>query len=107
MKAIGWYIEEYGKAQVSMNLTDYTVTGMHHALEACKARAMAKKVQVTGSELIGLTPLAALLDAGRFYARDTALSDSAYLALAVQHLGLEELAPFEVKTRVLDYLIEG
>ncbi len=105
LKAMGWYIEEYGKAQVSMNLTNFSVTGMHHAFEACKASAEAKGVTVTGSELIGLVPLAALLDAGKFYATSNFCHEAEYVALAIHHLGLNELAPFSAKERVVEYLI--
>jgi glutamate formiminotransferase/formiminotetrahydrofolate cyclodeaminase len=105
LKAIGWYIEEYGKAQVSMNLTDFSITGMHHAFEACKASAEAKSVSITGSELIGLVPLAALLDAGKFYASSHSYTESECIAWAIHHLGLNELAPFSAKERVIEYLI--
>lgn len=105
VKAIGWYIKEYGKAQVSMNLTDFSISGMHHAFEACKASAEAKGVNVTGSELIGLVPLTALLDAGKFYANGKVCTESEYITLAIHHLGLNELAPFSAKERVIEYLI--
>lgn len=109
LKAIGWYIEEYGKAQVSMNLTNFHITGIHEAYEACKKAAAKYEVKVTGSELIGLIPLSALLSAGRFYLeREEKLSDPSediLLQTAVKHLGLAELSPFNYKERVIEYLL--
>lgn len=108
LKAIGWYIEEYGKAQVSMNLTNYSVTGIHEAFEACKKAAKKYGVAITGSELIGLIPLAAILAAGHFYAQQNELSNltqQALIQLAVEELGLAELSPFKIEERVIEYLL--
>ncbi|MEL6717806.1 MAG: glutamate formimidoyltransferase [Bacteroidota bacterium] len=106
LKAIGWYIEEYGKAQVSMNLTDFKVTGMHQAFEACRIEASRLGVEVTGSELIGLVPLEALLAAGKFY-QPQSEDHSTLLLAAIQALGLSEIAPFHIEERVIEYLLES
>ncbi len=109
LKAIGWYIEEYGKAQVSMNLTNIHTTTIHEAFEACKAEAVLLGIEVTGSELIGLIPLAALLQAGQFYYQKEKIaskkSEKDLIQMAVKHLGLAELAPFCPEKRVIEYLI--
>ena len=98
VKAIGWYIEEYGVAQVSMNLTDIRTTPLHVAFdEVCRA-AEARGVRVTGSELVGLVPLSCLLDAGRHYLRrqqrSLGVSEQELVKIAIKSLGLSELAPF-------------
>jgi len=109
LKAIGWYIEEYEKAQVSMNLTNFQETGIHTAYEACKQAAEKHGVIVTGSELIGLIPLSALLAAGEFYLQQEGVVDLPEVAIilqtAVEHLGLAELEPFDFKERVIEYLL--
>lgn len=109
LKAIGWYIEEYHKAQVSMNLINFKETGIHTAYEACKQAAAKYDVQVTGSELIGLIPKSALLAAGTFYLQREGItsfpSEAVILQTAVKHLGLSELAPFNFKERVIEYLL--
>lgn len=109
LKAIGWYIEEYQKAQVSMNLTNFKETGIHTAYEACKQAAAKYEVLVTGSELIGLIPKSALLAAGEFYLQKEGITSFAeeevILQTAVKHLGLAELEPFNFKERVIEYLI--
>ncbi|MFK7978593.1 MAG: glutamate formimidoyltransferase [Saprospiraceae bacterium] len=108
LKAIGWYIEEYGKAQVSMNLTNFKITGIHEAFEACKAAAKKYGTIVTGSELIGLIPLEAILAAGHFYANKkgiTNLTEKALVQLAVDELGLAELSHFNFEERVIEYLL--
>lgn len=109
LKAIGWYIEEYGKAQVSMNLTNYKITGIHQAYEACKTAAQKYGVEVTGSELIGLIPLAAMVSAGTFYlqkaGKTTNQSADIIIQTAVNHLGLAELEPFNYKKRIIEYLL--
>ena len=109
LKAIGWYVEEYQLAQVSMNLTNFTKTGMHEAYEACKSIAMELGASVKGSELIGLVPLQAVLDAGKYYAtRDHAAdrSEAALVTLAIENLGLSALKPFIPKDRIIDYQIQ-
>ncbi len=107
VKAIGWYIPEYGVTQVSMNLTDLSVTPIHTAFdEVCRA-AEARGVRVTGSELVGLIPREALLEAGRHYLRkqqrSLGVSEADLIRMAVTSLGLEELAPFRPEERIIEY----
>ncbi|MBM4188121.1 MAG: glutamate formimidoyltransferase [Gemmatimonadetes bacterium] len=107
VKAIGWFIEEYGQAQVSMNLTNLAVTPLHAAFdEVCRA-AEARGVRVTGSELVGLVPLATLLDAGRHFLRkqqrSLGVSERELIHIAVTSLGLDELAPFHPAERIIEY----
>ncbi len=107
VKAIGWYIAEYGIAQVSMNLTDIRTTPLHVAFDEVCRRADARGVRVTGSELVGLIPLAALLDAGRYFLRkqrrSTGVSEAELIKIAVKSLGLDQLAPFHPQERVIEY----
>ena len=110
VKAIGWYIAEYGVAQISMNLVDLNITPVHVAFdEACRA-AQARGVRVTGSELVGLLPLKCLLDAGRYFLeqqqRSTGVPERELVRLAVRSLGLDELAPFNPEERVIEYLLQ-
>jgi len=107
VKAIGWFIQEYGVAQVSMNLVDLSVTPTHVAFdEVCRAAA-ARGVRVTGSELVGLVPLAALRDAGRHYLarqqRSIGVSEAELIKIAVRSLGLDELGAFIPEERVIEY----
>jgi glutamate formiminotransferase/formiminotetrahydrofolate cyclodeaminase len=109
VKAIGWYIPEYGVAQVSMNLTDIAVTPVHVAFdEVCRAAAE-RGVRVTGSELVGLVPLQCLLDAGRHFLekqqRSVGVSEAELVKIAVRSLGLDELTPFVPEERVIEYLL--
>lgn len=109
VKAIGWYIEEYGIAQISINLTDIRTTPVHIAFdEACK-RATERGLRVTGSELVGLVPLKALTDAGRYFLqkqkRSTGVSEKELIKIAVRSLGLDELTPFEPEKRIIEYLL--
>lgn len=109
VKAIGWYIEEYGIAQISINLTDIRTTPVHVAFdEACK-KATERGLRVTGSELVGLVPLKALTDAGRYFLekqkRSTGVSEKELIKIAVRSLGLDELAPFDPEKRVIEYLL--
>ncbi len=110
VKAIGWFIEEYGIAQISMNLTDITVTSVHEAFEAVKKCAEKRGVRVSGSELVGLIPLQALLDAGKYYLkmqhRSTGIADSEIIKVAVKSLGLDELKPFIPEERIIEYIME-
>lgn len=107
VKAIGWFIEEYGVAQVSMNLVDLTVTPIHIAFDEVVAKAAARGVRVTGSELVGLVPLAAMLDAGRHYLRQqqrsTGVGDAELIRIAVRSMGLSELSPFDPAERIIEY----
>ncbi len=109
VKAIGWYIPEYGVAQVSMNLTDIAVTPVHVAFEEVSRAAAARGVRVTGSELVGLVPLHCLLDAGRYFLakqqRSVGVSEAELVKIAVRSLGLDELAPFNPEERVIEYLL--
>lgn len=110
VKAIGWYIEEYGIAQISMNLTDIKTTPIHIAFdEACK-KATDRGLRVTGSELVGLVPLQALLEAGRYFLekqqRSTGVSEQELINIASKSLGLSELSPFNPKERIIEYLLE-
>ncbi len=101
VKAIGWLMPGYQCAQVSFNLTDYRTTGLAPVFEACKREAAHRHLTVTGSELIGLLPQEALLDAGRFY--DPLLTDkTALLETAVCALGLNKIRPFNLKERILE-----
>lgn len=108
VKAIGWFIEEYGIAQVSMNLTNLKETPLHKAFDACCKSAEKHGLRVTGSELIGLLPKQVLLDAGQYFLekqdRSTAVSEAELIKIAVQTFGLDELAPFDPQKRVIEYL---
>lgn len=106
LKAIGWYVEEYDLAQVSMNLTNYKITGLHHAFEACKAAAKRLGVKVTGSELIGLVPLEAMVEAGKYYVEQEELSHDEYASIATEHLKLNDLSDFSYSQRIIEYLLE-
>lgn len=110
VKGIGWYIEEYGIAQISMNLTDIRVTPLHVAFEACCKSAEMRGLRVTGSELVGLVPKRVLLDAARYFLRkqerSVGLPEEALIHIAVRTLGLDELAPFDPKKKVIEYLLE-
>jgi glutamate formiminotransferase/formiminotetrahydrofolate cyclodeaminase len=111
VKAIGWYIEEYGLAQVSMNLTDLTRTPLHVAFDEVCRRAEARGVRVTGSEIVGVVPLSVLLDAGRHFLRrqrrSTGVPERELIRIAVRSLGLSELAPFDPETRIIEYAVAG
>jgi glutamate formiminotransferase/formiminotetrahydrofolate cyclodeaminase len=110
VKAIGWYIEEYGVCQISMNLTDITITSMHEAFDKTCERATARGLRVTGSELVGIVPLQAMLDAGKFFLkkqnRSTGIADAEIIKIAIKSLGLDELAPFNPKEKIIEYLLE-
>ncbi len=106
-KAVGWEIEEYGKAQVSINLTDYTVTPPHIAFEAVREGGRKRGLRVTGSELVGLVPLEAMLMAGRHYltsqGKTTGVAESELVHAAVESLGLNDVSPFNPEERVVEY----
>lgn len=110
VRAIGWFIEEYGVAQISMNLTDITETPIHKAFDAVCASAGERGIRVTGSELIGLIPLQAMLDAGKYFLkkqqRSVGISDDEIIRIAVKSMGLDELGPFNPKERIIEYLLE-
>ena len=110
-KAIGWYIEEYGIAQISMNLTNYNITSVHQAFdEVCKS-ASKRGMRVTGSELVGLIPLQALLDAGKHYLklqnRSVGVSEAELIQIAVKSMGLDELAPFDPYKKIIEYKLRN
>ena len=109
VKGIGWFIEEYGIAQLSLNLTDIDVTPMHIAFdEACKSSAE-RGIRVTGSELVGLVPKQALLDAADFFLkrqeRSLGISEREKIKIAVKSMGLDDLGPFDPEKRVIEYLL--
>jgi glutamate formiminotransferase/formiminotetrahydrofolate cyclodeaminase len=110
VKAIGWFIEEYGIAQISINLTNISVTPVHIAFdEACK-KAQERGLRVTGSELVGLIPLKAMLDAGRYFLekqkRSVGVSHAELIKIAIKSMGLDELSPFNPKERIIEYMLE-
>lgn len=110
-KAIGWYIKEYGIAQVSMNVTDINTTPVHIAFDEVCAKASARGLRVTGSELVGLVPKKVLLDAGRYYLakqqRSLGIPEEEIIRIAVKSMGLDDLKPFEPKEKVIEYLMES
>ncbi len=110
VKAIGWYIEEYGIAQISMNLTNIRVTPVHIAFDEVCKKASERGLRVTGSELVGLIPLQAMLDAGKYFLRkqkrSTGVSESELIKIAVKSMGLDELAPFKPEERIIEYLLK-
>ncbi len=111
VKAIGWFIEEYGVAQISMNITDTSSTALHEAFEACCESARQRGMRVTGSELVGLVPLAVMLDAGRYFLRkqqrSTGISDAEVIKIAVKSMGIDELAPFDPQRKIIEYNLEA
>ena len=109
-KAIGWFIDEYGIAQVSMNITDIDITPLHVAFdEVCRAAA-ARGLRVTGAEIVGLVPKRVLLEAGRYYLekqqRSLGISEEEIVKIAVKSMSLEDLKPFNPKEKVIEYLLE-
>ncbi len=111
VKAIGWFIKEYGVAQISMNLTDISVTPVHIAFDEVCRKAELRGVRVTGSELVGLIPLRAMLDAGRYFLemqhRSTGIPDEELIKIAVRSLGLGEIHPFEPKEKIIEYVLDS
>ena len=109
VKAIGWYIEEYGIAQISMNLTDIHITPVHIAFDEVCRRAAERGMRVTGSELVGLIPLAAMLEAGKYFLkkqqRSTGVSEKELIRIAILSMGLNELALFRPGERIIEYLL--
>ncbi|MDR2651713.1 MAG: glutamate formimidoyltransferase [Prevotellaceae bacterium] len=109
VKAIGWFIEEYGIAQISMNLTDIDVTPMHIAFDKACECATQRGLRVTGSELVGVVPLKAMLDAGKYFLkkqkRSAGISDDEILKIAIKSLGLDELYPFDCKKKIIEYIL--
>ncbi len=111
VKGIGWFIEEFGIAQISMNLTDILITPLHIAFDTVCERAQARGLRVTGSELVGVLPLDAMLDAGRYFLRkqkrSVGVSDKELIKIAVKSLGLDELYPFEPDKKIIEYILEN
>lgn len=109
VKAIGWYIPEYGFAQISMNLTNIGVTPVHAAFDEVCRKARERGVRVTGSELVGLIPLKAMLDAGRYFLhrqeRSAGVSDEELISTAVRSMGLSELKPFNPEEKIIEYIL--
>ncbi|SDW75543.1 glutamate formiminotransferase / formiminotetrahydrofolate cyclodeaminase [Lutibacter oricola] len=110
VKGIGWYIDEYGIAQISYNLTNISITSMHEAFYETVLSATKRGLRVTGSELIGLIPLQAMLDAGDFFLRkqerSLGISEEEKIKIAVKSLGLDDLKPFNPKEKIIEYLLE-
>jgi len=111
VKGIGWFIEEYGIAQISYNLTNISITSMHEAFDESVKSATSRGLRVTGSELIGLIPLQAMLDAGDFFLRkqerSLGISEEEKIKIAVKSLGLDDLKPFNQKEKIIEYLLES
>ncbi|MCB9173916.1 MAG: glutamate formimidoyltransferase [Flavobacteriales bacterium] len=110
VKGIGWFIEEYGIAQISYNLTNINITPMHVAFDESDKAATARGLRVTGSELIGLIPLQAMLDAADYYLikqeRSLGCSENEKIKIAIKSLGLDELKPFNPREKIIEYLLE-
>lgn len=110
-KAIGWFIKEYGIAQVSMNVTDINATPVHMAFDEVCEKAQRRGLRVTGSELVGLVPKKVLLDAGKYYLakqqRSQGISEEEIIKIAVKSMGLDDLKPFDPKEKVIEYLMDG
>lgn len=111
VKAIGWYIDEYGVAQISMNITDIRATPLHIAFEECCKSADRRGMRVTGSELVGLVPLHVMLEAGKYFLRkqqrSAGVSESELIKIAVKSMGLDELAPFDPQRKIIEYNIDA
>lgn len=109
VKAIGWFIEEYGIAQISMNLTDISVTPLHIAFDTAVERAHARGMRVTGSELVGLLPLKSMLDAGKYFLlkqrRSIGISEDEIIRIAIKSMGLDEISPFDPKKKIIEYVM--
>ena len=109
VKGIGWFIPEYGVAQVSMNLTNIRETPVHIAFDECVKSAFNRGMRVTGSELIGLIPLKSILEAGRYFLtkqqRSTGVSESELIHIAIKSMGLDELNPFDPQKRIIEYML--
>ncbi len=110
LKGIGWFIDEYGIAQISYNITNIDTTPLHEVFDKTCERAQVRGMRVTGSELIGLVPKKVLLDAGKYYLakqnRSKAIPESQIIHIAVKSLGLDELSPFDPNSRIIEYMID-
>ena len=111
VKAIGWYVEEYGIAQVSMNLTNIEETPLHAAFDACNQAANKRGLRVTGSEIVGMVPKKSLLDAGRYFLRKQKWSEGAseeeIVDIAIRSMGLSELKPFDPREKIIEFKMES
>lgn len=111
VKAIGWFIEEYNIAQISMNLTNFNITSVHQAFDEVNKSAMSRGLRVTGSELVGLIPLSAMLDAGKYFLqkqkRSIGVSEEELIHIAVKSLGLDELGPFDPAQKIIEYKLRN
>jgi glutamate formiminotransferase/formiminotetrahydrofolate cyclodeaminase len=110
VKGIGWFIEEYGVAQISMNLTNISITPVHIAFDEVCKKADECGIRVTGSELVGLIPLEAMLEAGRYFLRkqqrSVGVDNDELIKIAIKSMGLDDLKPFDPKKRIIEYLLE-
>ena len=111
VKGIGWYIEEYGVAQISYNLTNINISPLHEVFDKTCERAQARGMRVTGSELVGLVPKKVLIDAGIHFLkkqkRSVGIHESEIIKIAIKTLGLDELAPFDPKERIIEYMLDS
>ncbi len=109
VKAIGWFIEEYGIAQISMNLTNINITPVHIAFDEVCKKAEARGIRVTGSELVGLIPLKAMLDAGKYFLKkqkqSAGVSEKELIKIAIKSMGLGELTPFKPEQKIIEYML--
>jgi len=109
VKGIGWFIEEYGVAQISMNLTNIATTPVHVAFDECVKKAAERGIRVTGSEIVGLIPLQAMLDAGRYFLRkqqrSTGVSDAELIKIAIKSMGMDDLAPCVPEEKIIEYVL--
>jgi len=110
VKAIGWFIEEFGIAQISMNLTDIGIVSVHQAFDEVDKKARERGVRITGSEIVGVVPLKVMLDAGKHYLRmqqrSIGISDREIIKIAVKSLGLDDLYPFDPDKKIIEYILE-
>jgi glutamate formiminotransferase / formiminotetrahydrofolate cyclodeaminase len=111
VKAIGWYVEEYGIAQVSMNLTNIEETPLHAAFDACSESATERGLRVTGSEIVGMLPKKCLVDAGKYFLRKQQWSEGAseeeLIDIAIRSMGLNELKPFDPKEKIIEFKMDS
>jgi len=111
VKGIGWYIQEYGVAQISYNLTNINISPLHEVFDKTCERSIARGMRVTGSELIGLVPKKVLIDAGKHFLkkqeRSTGIAESEIIKIAIKSLGLDELAPFNPEERIIEYMLDS
>jgi glutamate formiminotransferase / formiminotetrahydrofolate cyclodeaminase len=109
VKAIGWFIEEYGVAQISMNLANINITPVHIAFDEVCKKATERGIRVTGSELVGLIPLKAMTDAGKYFLlkqqRSSGVSEKELIKIAIKSMGLDELGPFKPEERIIEYML--